>query len=85
MGLVIATPGALAALKESSESPFSFFERHVTGDWGEVDPEIKNANLLALVTGERLFSSFATAKGTKLLVVTEGDRASTCLLLPEEY
>lgn len=82
---VVATPGALATLVESGEAPHLYLGRHVTGDWGDVSREDKAANTLALVTGERLLSSYRTATGAKLWVITEADRSSTCILLPEEY
>jgi hypothetical protein len=32
-----------------------------------------------------LLSSYKTAKGDKLWIITEADRSATTLLLPEEY
>jgi hypothetical protein len=84
-GLIVATPGALAALKESAEPPLMLLARHVAGDWGELDSHDKQANNRALVSGGRIFSAYRTSKGTKIWVITEADRSSTCLLLPEEY
>lgn len=85
LGKVVATPGALAALKESGEDPHLYLGRHVTGDWGEVSPKDKAANNFALVSGERLLSSYLTYRGTRLWIITEADRSSTCILLPNEY
>jgi hypothetical protein len=85
LGRVVATPGALAALEESGDDPYLYLGRHVTGEWGELPSADKAANTLALVTGERILSSFSTSKGTKLWVITEADRSSTCILLPEDY
>lgn len=85
LGRVVATPGALQALTESGEDPHRYLGRHVTGDWGELSREDKAANNLALVTGERLLSSYRTSRNVKLWVITEADRSSTCILLPEEY
>jgi hypothetical protein len=33
----------------------------------------------------RVLSSYPTAFGEKLWVITEADRSSTCILLPDEY
>jgi len=85
LGRVVATPGALEVLDESGEDPHVYLGRHVTGDWGELPHEDRAANTLALVTGERLMSPYRTSLGAKLWVVTEADRSSTCLLLPDEY
>jgi hypothetical protein len=62
-----------------------FVARHVRGDWGDCDDHDRQANEDALRNGERLFSVYRTVKGEKLWVITEADRSSTCVLLPEEY
>jgi hypothetical protein len=85
LGKLVSTPGALAALTEACQSPMEFIARHLKGDWGDCDDHDRQANDDALRNGERLFSVYRTAKGTKLWVITEADRASTCILLPEEY
>jgi len=90
LGQVVATPGALQALEEAAQTPSEFLQRHVTGDWGCVDDEDKAANDLALKDGTRILSAYLLKSGTKIWNVTEalgdgGRRASTCVLLPEEY
>ena len=85
LGQTVATPGALAALTESGQSPAEFLHRHVSGDWGEVDAEDQKANEDALIHGERLLSAYRTSKGERIWVITEADRSSTCALLPDEY
>ena len=86
LGKIVATPGALEALKESGQSPGDFLERHVQGDWGILDDEDKQLNDQSVIDGSRILSAYTTDKGnTKLWVITEADRSSTCLLLPEEY
>jgi hypothetical protein len=85
LGQLVATPGALEALQAAGQSPAESLDRHVRADWGEVDAHDKAANDEALVHGERLLSAYRTRKGEKLWVITEADRSSTCVLLPEEY
>ena len=85
LGQVVATPGALEALKESRQTPFDLLSKHLAGDWGIVDAEDRQTNDDALIHGERLLSAYLTRQGVKLWVITEADRSSTCLLLPEEY
>jgi hypothetical protein len=85
LGQTVATPGALDALAATGEIPQTFLDRHVTGDWGEVDAEDRQANLDALVHGERLLSAYRTSLGARLWVITEADRSVTTILLPEEY
>src|ERR1019366_7006321 len=85
LGHVVATPGALAALEKAGQQPGDFLARHVSGDWGEVPPEDMKENELSLQHGFRLLSAYRTTAGDKVWVITEADRSSTCILLPEEY
>jgi hypothetical protein len=90
LGRVVATPAALAALEESGESPSLFLDRHSQGDWGNICDEGKALNDAALVDGSRLLSVYTTLKGVTIWVITEavgddGTRASSCLLLPQDY
>ncbi len=59
--------------------------RHQRGDWGEVPPEDAAANDRALHEGVRLLSAYCTALGVRFWIITEADRSSTCMLLPDEY
>jgi hypothetical protein len=83
LGRVVATPGALAAIPQSEIH--SALTRHVTGDWGDLDPDDWNENLRSLDAGYRLFSVYFTNDGTKFYVITEWDRSLTTVLLPSEY
>ena len=85
LGQTVSTPGALEALQDSGQSPADFLNRHSSGDWGELSNNDKQANEDALLHGDRIFSSYHTSKGVKIWVITEADRSSTCILLPEEY
>ena len=85
LGRVVATPDALEALQEAGQSPAFFLDRHAVGDWGSVCDEDKRANDEALVNGGRLLSAYKTLKGVRLWVISEADRSSTCVLLPENY
>jgi hypothetical protein len=84
LGQAVATPGAAQALEESGESPWLFLRRHLSGDWGDLD-EDRRANEDAVKTGSRILSAYRTSKGKRLWVITEADRSSTCILLPEDY
>ncbi len=85
LGRLVATGGALAALEKTRQNAVEFLARHVTGDWGELPVEDRAENSLSLQHGFRLLSSCRTAAGDKLWVITEADRSSTTLLLPDEY
>lgn len=83
-GEVVATPGALELLARHRKDPLEYLARHLSGDWGVLGPFDRRENGRALRTGARLFSAYAVG-GEKVWVITEADRSSTCLLLPEEY
>jgi hypothetical protein len=85
LGQCVATPGALAALEEAGQMPAEFLGRHQHGDWGDIHRDDTGANEQALKEGARIFSVYRTSKGVKVWVITEADRASTCILLPDEY
>ena len=85
LGQTVATPGALRALQEAGQSPAEFLARHVSADWGEICAEDGKLNDGAVVNGERVLSAYRTARNVRLWVITEADRSSTCILLPEEY
>ena len=85
MGKLVATPGALEKLNEAGQRPIDFLARHLSGDWGDVDEEDRRANDIAIAEGTRLLSAYRLDTGTKIWIITEADRSSTCILLPEEY
>ena len=85
LGRILATPGALEAIEKASQQPQEFLDRHVNGDWGEVDRHDAEENEFSVRRGFRLLSSYTTAAGDKLWIITEADRSATTLLLPEEY
>ena len=85
LGQVVATPGALNVFADAEEEYLPYLMRHARGDWGTVSPEDAQANDDALRGGERLLSAYRLPDGTKIWIVTEADRSSTCILLPEDY
>jgi hypothetical protein len=85
LGRIVATPGALAALKKSGQQPGEFLTRHVNLEWGDLSDEDPKENDYSLEHGFRFLSSYRTTTGDKLWIITESDRSVTTLLLPEEY
>ena len=83
MGQLVMTRGALDALDK--KSVVKAIQRHRQGDWGELDPEDSKLNDQCLQEGGRLLSAYHDANDTKFWIITEADRSSTCVLLPEEY
>jgi hypothetical protein len=89
LGQCVATPGALRALEANHTSPLPYLMRHVSGDWGELDRHDKLANEAAIHPDPeycaRILSAYRLADNTKIYIITEADRSSTCVLLPSEY
>ena len=90
-GQILATPGALEAIRASGQSPEVFLGAHLEGFWGgDLCEEDRRLNDEALIDGSRLLSAYRTLRGERLWLITEavgddGRRASTCLLLPSDY
>ena len=77
LGRVVATPGAMAALAESRQTPQEFLRRHAAGDWGDVSAADAEANDESLTGGDRLLSSYCTFGDSKIWIITEADRSAT--------
>jgi hypothetical protein len=91
LGRVVMTPLAIEALQDAKQSPDHFLDLHAGGSWGDLCAEDRRLNDAAIAREDdpdrrsRVFSSYVTALGTKLYVITEHDRSVTTLLLPDEY
>lgn len=86
LGQLVATPGAFALLADARTDPAELLARHQGGDWGEVPPEDARENELSVLRGYRILSSYRVGEvGERVWIITEADRSSTCILLPEEY
>ncbi len=85
LGQIVATTGAIDALQSTCQTAMEMLQRHIVLDPGELDEEDQQANIEAVANGERILSSFLLNDGTKIWIITEADRSSTCILLPDEY
>ena len=59
-------------------------ERHAAGDWGLVDQSLWAENDQALRAGKRLFSVYESSAGRRFWIVTEANRRTTTVMLPED-
>jgi hypothetical protein len=84
-GQIVATPGALEAFRASGESPLTFLQRHLAGNWGELDEYDTRENELSLQQGWRILSAYTLSTGVKIWIITEATREPTTILLPSEY
>ncbi len=91
LGKIVATPGALTLLENLGLSPSTFLHRHQSGDWGDLCEEDKKLNDEAVKyegdmdKQQRTFSAYNLTATDKIWIITEWDRSSSCILLPEEY
>ena len=84
LGCVVITSGAKATL--TTGEMICALARHVQGDWGILTKDDWEENEGALAREGRIFSVYeAVDGGDRYYVITEADRSSTCVLLPEEY
>jgi hypothetical protein len=91
LGQIVATPGALEAMPP--KRLLECLARHARGDWGLVCTEDAAANDTASQEGTRILSAYlidptkpCKGQGENCIwIITEADRSSTCVLLPEEY
>ena len=91
LGKVVATPTSLQLLAQLGLSPSTFLCRHQGGDWGDICEEDKKLNDEAvkyegdIEKQQRTLSAYNLTATEKIWIITEWDRSSTTILLPEEY
>jgi len=84
LGKIVITANANDTLSETDK--VTALDRHVVGDWGDLCDEDKKENEAALATGQsRLHSQYTSESGKPFWVITEWDRSTTTLLMPEDY
>ena len=83
LGRIVATPGALQSI--SQEDILLGIQRHQAGDWGDLPDDDRATNDHALTQGGRILSAYQATNGTKFWLITEADRSTTTILLPEDY
>ena len=90
LGRVVMTAnlqhGLVETLPESWEYELkAMIDRHVGGDWGDLEECDREQKNKALKDGGRIFSAYHASDGTKLYIITEWDRSYTTALLPADY
>ncbi|MDD5518882.1 MAG: hypothetical protein PHV98_05980 [Candidatus Omnitrophica bacterium] len=92
-GQIVATRGVFDLASENPD--FAQFiqkslNRHIKGDWGDMDEEDKQSNDQGLKQGTRLLSAYNDDRFPKngvatIWIITEADRSATTILFPDEY
>lgn len=93
-GHMVITPGAQELLHEANRDWREYMARHLSGDWGELDPDDVKENNRAIRDNLRILSNYSVTDGTgtlarttgkRIWIITEHDRSVTTIMLPEEY
>ena len=90
ISLMVAQLGAFfvtrkAARQLNKKDAMDCLERHMIGDYGDVDDLDWKTNDLAWKYGFPVVSSYVDRRKNRFLIMTEADRSATTILLPEEY
>lgn len=85
LGRVSMTRGVHALVQEGHLEPSTLLQRHVVGDWGDLDDEDRRENDASITDGSRLLSSYRIDSVLTVWVITEAGRQVTTILLPSEY
>ena len=64
--------------------PLTYVQRHVRGDWGEIDKATRKANDVALQQDNLMISYYRITPELVLIVKTSEDLQTTVVQLPEE-
>jgi hypothetical protein len=83
LGQLVITPAALEAVP--ADDICNAINRHICGDFGDLDAADRRENELALRAGLRLLSVYHATNGIKFWLITEADRRLTTILLPSDY
>jgi len=83
LGRIVITRAAIAEI--SPEDIFVAVRRHAHADWGNVDADDRKANDDALCSGDRVLSTYLSARQIEFWILTEWDRSVTTILLPSDY
>ena len=63
--------------------PLAYVQRHVRGDWGEIDEATRQANDVAIQQDNLMISQYRITPELVLLVKTSEDHQTTVVQLPE--
>ena len=85
LGHCAITHGAMTALEAIHVEPATLLRRHQCGDWGNLCQQDRQTNYEAVTDGFRVFSAYELTSAVRVWVITDADRSSTTILLPDEY
>ena len=83
LGQILITANAQGEL--NADDVAAAIRRHARGDWGDLPAEDRAENELSLKAGFRLLSVYRDRSQKAFWIITEADRRTTTVLLPEDY
>lgn len=84
IGALIFSADIDRLMREGRLDPLPFFQRHASGDWGNVTDAQWQANNAALQSGDRLESFYVVHRELSIRIVTKVDRYATHVVLASE-
>ncbi|MBV2205739.1 MAG: hypothetical protein KUL87_09980 [Pseudomonas sp.] len=84
IGALIFSVGINRLMREGRLDPLPFFQRHASGDWGDITDAQWQVNNAALQSGDRLESLYVVHRQLSIRVVTAADRHETHIELASE-
>ena len=94
-GQVVVTAKLISEIEKEGMEPAAlvpYLDRHVTGDWGEVDKHDHGVNQSAVKSGARILSAYDMPSVGRIWIITDAawtddvqTREVTTILFPSDY
>jgi hypothetical protein len=84
LGRLNVSSDVLPALQRNGQSLLIFLDRHTQGQWGEVDPPTRQANIRGVLSGFRIKSLYRLNDRTLIAIRTNAGRTETTVDLEDE-
>lgn len=84
VGALIFSTGIDRLMRAGCLDPIPYFQRHASGDWGDVTDAQWQTNNAALQSGDRLESVYVVHRELSIRIFTEADRSETHITLASE-
>lgn len=91
LGSIVATVAAMKAMSDYGINGLELLARHVHGDWGVVCDSDAKENETSVKFDFRIMSVYPLDpkkpddRDNRIWIITEADRSSTTVLLPDDY
>ncbi|WP_323011285.1 hypothetical protein [Castellaniella sp.] len=83
LGKIRITAAAILALEATATEGVFLLHRHLHRDWGDLSAQDILQNEIALLLDMRVLSRYALAKNTEIWIITDADRRTTTIMVPD--